>query len=65
MTAIVLFYYYIHLNGMKHLVKMNTDYYDQAVKSEAYTLVFCITEEVLCLESPITELARDIENCIE
>lgn len=50
---------------MLKLVKTNTVFYASAVKSEAYTLEFSITDEVLCLESPITELARDIENCIE
>lgn len=50
---------------MKALVKIHSDFYNQNIKPEAYTLVSCITDEVLCLETPITELAREIENCIE
>ncbi len=65
MSAIVWFYYFIHLYRMKALVKIHSDFYNQNIKPEAYTLVSCITNEVLCLETPITELAREIENCIE
>jgi hypothetical protein len=50
---------------MKQLVESHNNYYDLTVKPEAYTLVFCITDEVLRIGSPVTELARDIEDCIE
>lgn len=50
---------------MKALAKIHSGFYNQKIRPEAYTLVFIITDEVLCLETPITELAREIENCIE
>lgn len=65
MSAIVLFYYFIQLYRLKHLVKIHSDFYNQSIKAEAYTFVFLITDEILRLETPINELAREIENCIE